>query len=255
MISGYFQQGILSKALAQGLLEINITDLKLYAQNRYNKVDRKVYGKGRGMLYQAPVLEQALQALQRPQARVIVLSPTGRILDNKLARELARTPELTLITARYEGIDHRFIEQYADLEVSIGEYVLTGGELPALVLCDAVARFVPGSVKTESAEDESFEQGLLEYPHYTEPRVWNERVVPQVLFSGDHRQVDSFRFYQSLKRTYENRIDLLWKYPLPRYQGSSRDKWKRLTKENIMRKEFLSLIEKMAKEWKDGRRN
>ncbi len=255
MIGSYFQQGILSRTIDKGQLEIEVIDLKPFAENRYQKVDRKIYGRGRGMLFQAPVLKKAVDALHRPGAKVIVLCPAGTVLDNRMARRLAREEELILIAARYEGVDQRYIELSGAEEISIGDYVLTGGELPALVLTDAIARFLPDSVKAESADEESFENGLLENPHYTEPREWEGLSVPDVLFSGDHGKVDSYRYYTSLERTYRVRPEMLWDYRIPFRAGAAQDRLKQIRAKNEQRKRFLELIQKLAKEWKDGRRN
>ncbi len=257
MIEDYFRQGILSRALEQGLIDLNVIDLKPYAGNSYNKVDKPIYGYGKGMLYQAQALKDALADISSNERRpkVLYLSPGGKVLDNKMARQLAREEDLVLIAARYEGIDQRFIDLYVDEEVSIGDYVLTGGELPALVLIDAVSRFIPGSIKQESAEDESFENGLLEYAHYTEPVEWEGMKVPEVLRSGDHKKVEEYRRYSSLRKTYFQRTELLWAFQPEWNMPQTQNEVKILKSKNTQRKQFLTMIQKMAKEWKHGRRN
>ncbi len=257
MIRDYFKTGILSHAIKKGLIDIITVDLKDFAGNRYNKVDKPIFGEGKGMLFRPEPLKKALAYAKQdmPNAKVIAMTPSGQRFDNGFARNLVKENDLIIIASRYEGIDRRFLDLYVDMEISIGDYVLTGGELPALCLIDAVSRFVEGSVKSESVNADSFENGLLEHAHYTEPVEFEGLKVPDVLRSGNHNEVREWRKYDSLKRTYFQRTDLLRNYSYTIESGESKNPLTKLKKENKNRGKILELIQKIAKEWKNGRRN
>lgn len=216
MVRGAAAASILGRAAGSGLVEVDAVDIRAYTSNRHRRVDDYTYGGGAGMLMQAQpvcdcceaVQEQVLQRQGRA-ARVLYLSPRGRLFDQKMAQELAGEEELILLCGHYEGIDERALEETGAEEVSIGDFVLTGGELPALLIIDAVARLLPGVLgNTESADTDSFMNGLLEYPQYSRPALWRGREVPPVLLSGDHAKVEEWRFEQSLAITKERRPDL-----------------------------------------------
>lgn len=213
MFAAISQYGITSRAVKQGLLQLNCRQLRDYTDDRHQTVDDRPFGGGPGMVMKIKPLEEALVAAKADAgdaAKVIYLSPQGRQLNQQGVRELAGEQALILIAGRYEGIDERFIEAHVDEEWSIGDYVLSGGELPAMVLIDAVTRLLPGALgHADSAEEDSFSDGLLDCPHYTRPEVYEGKRVPDVLLSGNHEHIRRWRLQQSLGRTWERRVDLL----------------------------------------------
>lgn len=205
--------GVCGRALQQGLLQLQQWNPRDYTADVHRTVDDRPYGGGPGMVMQFQPLWDCLQAVkqQAPEgAKVIYLSPQGRRLDQAAVQRFAEYPGCILVCGRYEGIDERFIESAVDEEWSIGDYVLSGGELPAMVLIDAVSRLLPGALGHEdSAEQDSFSAGLLDCPHYTRPEVIAGRTVPEVLKSGDHARIERWRRQQALGRTWERRPDLI----------------------------------------------
>ena len=199
---------IIGRAADAGVVEFGIHDLREHGIGRHRSVDDYPYGGGAGMVMRPEPLFASIGPLRDAGAHVILLDPAGERLTDRLARELARLPHMALVCGRYEGFDER-VRSLVDLEVSIGDYVLTGGELPALVLVDAVVRLVPGAISQASHEDDSFASGLLEYPQYTRPESFGGVDVPAVLLSGNHAEVDRWRRQQALRRTLERRPDLL----------------------------------------------
>lgn len=199
---------VIGRALEAGIVAVDVHDLREHGLGRHRSVDDYPYGGGAGMVLRPEPLAAAVAPLKAAGAHVILLDPAGERLTDALARQLATERHLALVCGRYEGIDER-ARALADREVSIGDYVLTGGELPALVLLDAVARLVPGVIDPESAASDSFTQGLLEHPHYTRPESFEDQDVPAVLRSGHHGEVDRWRRREALRRTLERRPDLL----------------------------------------------
>ena len=199
---------IIGRAADAGVVEFGIHDLREHGIGRHRSVDDYPYGGGAGMVMRPEPLFASIGPLRDAGAHVILLDPAGERLTDRLARELARLPHMALVCGRYEGFDER-VRSLVDLEVSIGDYVLTGGELPALVLVDAVVRLVPGAISQASHEDDSFASGLLEYPQYTRPESFGGVDVPAVLLSGNHAEVDRWRRQRALRRTLERRPDLL----------------------------------------------
>jgi tRNA (guanine37-N1)-methyltransferase len=216
MVESALGESILGRAAQKGLVEISAVDIRSFTENRHNRVDDYTYGGGAGMLMQAqPVfdccsfVQEGIRSRQGRPARVLYMSPLGRTFDQRMAQELAQEEELILLCGHYEGIDARALEEIGAEEVSIGDFVLTGGELPAMMIIDAVSRMIPGVLgNTESAGTDSFMNGLLEYPQYSRPAVWHGKEVPPVLLSGDHARVEEWRFEQSLAITKERRPDL-----------------------------------------------
>lgn len=204
---------IIGRAAERGLLEFAIHDLREHGLGRHRSVDDQPYGGGAGMVMRPEPLYAAVEPLRGAGAHVILLDPAGERLTDALARELATHDRLALVCGRYEGIDER-ARRLADREVSIGDYVLTGGELPALVLIDAVARLVPGVIDDASQAGDSFATGLLEHPQYTRPEAFRGMEVPPILLSGHHAEVERWRRRESLRRTLERRPDLLDAAPL-----------------------------------------
>lgn len=210
---------ITGRAVKNGLLSIEAVNIRDYAFNKHQSVDDYPYGGGAGMLMQAEPVFLAYEAVAGKLAkkpRVVYLSPQGRVFDQNMARELAKEEDLILLCGHYEGIDERVLEEIVTDYVSIGDYVLTGGELPAMVMVDVISRLVPGVLHNDvSAEFESFQDNLLEYPQYSRPEVWRGRQVPPVLLSGHHANIEKWRREQSIIRTKERRPDLLAKSDLP----------------------------------------
>jgi len=199
---------IIGRAAEAGIVEFGIHDLREHGLGRHRSVDDYPYGGGAGMVMRPEPLFAAIEPLREAGAHVVLLDPAGERLTDGLARTLAALPHLALVCGRYEGVDER-VRALVDREVSIGDFVLTGGELPALVLVDTVARLVPGVIQAASHEDDSFAEGLLEYPQYTRPEEFRGMRVPEVLLSGHHGEVDRWRRREALRRTVERRPDLL----------------------------------------------
>jgi tRNA (guanine37-N1)-methyltransferase len=211
MMAGLFTGGVAKRALEKGLLQVHIHNLRDYTHDRHRQVDDRPFGGKEGMVLKPEPIFKAVEAVRKSKrSRVFLLSPQGVRLDSALARRLARAPQVILICGRYEGVDERVGRHLVDGEISIGDYVLTGGEPAAWVVVDAVSRFIPGVVgKGESVRRDSFFEGLLDFPHYTRPRVFRGMRVPQVLFSGNHAKIGDWRRREALKRTRELRPDLL----------------------------------------------
>ena len=213
MVLSGLHTSIIGRAAAKGLLSIEAVNIRDYAFNKHNSVDDYPYGGGAGMLMQAEPVYQAYQAVKdrlKKTPRVVYLSPQGRTFRQSMAEEFARVTELVLLCGHYEGIDERVLEEIVTDYVSVGDYVLTGGEIPAMLIVDAVSRLVPGVLHNDvSAEFESFQDNLLEYPQYSRPEIWHEKRVPEVLLSGHHANVEKWRREQSVLRTAKLRPDLL----------------------------------------------
>lgn len=211
--AGPLDVSIIKRAREDGLLDLQVHDIREHATDRHRSVDDYPFGGGQGMVMRVDVLDRALQhvqALADEPAYVVFLTPQGEVLNDSLVRELATHPRLALVCGRYEGVDQRFVDHCVDREVSIGDYVVTGGELPAMVLIDAVTRHVPGALGDEaSPEEESFADGLLEHPQYTRPAEYRGWPVPDVLLSGHHANIEKWKREQRLERTRERRPDLL----------------------------------------------
>lgn len=200
---------IVGRAVERGLVEFGVHDLRKHGLGRHRSVDDYPYGGGAGMVMRPEPLFAAVEPLRQAGAHVVLLDPAGERLSDALARELATMPHLAMVCGRYEGVDERFRQALVDREISIGDYVVTGGELPALVVVDAVVRLVPGVIGEASQQGDSFAAGLLEYPQYTRPEEFRGMRVPGVLISGHHGEVDRWRRREALRRTLERRPDLL----------------------------------------------
>jgi len=212
MFAGPLDESIIMRARKAGLLDLKIHDLRQWTHDRHKTVDDRPFGGGPGMLLKPEPLFEAVESLKREKTRVILLSPGGRKFDQAIARELAQQEDLLLVTGHYEGFDERVRETLADDELSIGDYVLTNGALPAMVVIDAVTRLIPGVLgDDESSHDESFSPGGpgLEYPQYTRPAEFRDMKVPEVLLSGNHAEIAKWRAEQAKLRTKEKRPDLL----------------------------------------------
>ena len=210
MFSAIKEEGIIARAIKNSLISINTWQLRDFSSNKYKNVDDKPYGGGAGMVLQVKPIRDCIAEIKNttPKTKIAYLSPQGRRLDQDLVEQLIKFESLTLLCGRYEGVDERIIENDIDLEISIGDYVISGGELAAMVVIDAVSRNLPGVVGNESSLQDSFKDGLLDHPHYTRPEVIDGQVVPEVLLSGHQAKIDEWRIKESLKKTNEKRPGL-----------------------------------------------
>lgn len=210
MIEGFFQESIMKRAIDKKLVEINLINFRDYSMDPHGKVDDTPYGGGAGMVLTCQPIFDCINHIKTPDSKVIMLTPDGIPYKQKQAYDLSKEKHLILLCGHYEGFDER-IRSIVDLEVSIGDYVLTGGEIPALVLVDSIVRLIPGVIEEKSHIEDSFNDNLLDYPTYTKPRVYEDMEVPEVLLSGDHKKIDEFRQEMRYNRTRERRPDLLEK--------------------------------------------
>ena len=217
MFESFFSASILGRAREQGLIDIRTTDIRPFSNSKHHNTDDYPFGGGAGMVMMAQPILDAMKAVtaEDSSAKRIYLGPRGKKLTTSLARELAQEKELILLCGHYEGVDQRALDACVDEEISIGDYILTGGETAAMVLVDCVARFIPGVLgSSDSPEEESFSDGLLEYPQYTRPRILEGMEVPEILLNGDHAKIKAWRRRESLKATLKHRPDLLETAPL-----------------------------------------
>lgn len=203
------KHSIVGKALEKNIIDINTINIRDFSKDKHKKVDDTPYGGGAGMVMKPDVVYDAYQSVKDENAKVIYLSPKGKTLNQDKVKELSKENHIILLCGHYEGIDQRVVDEIVDEEISIGDYVLTGGELPSMVLIDSVSRYIEGVITRESVEEESFSNGLLEYPQYTRPEEFLNKRVPEVLLSGHHENIRKWREEQSLRITKMNRPDLL----------------------------------------------
>jgi tRNA (guanine37-N1)-methyltransferase len=209
LFQGFLESSILARAIARGIVAVRLVDIRDFAVDKHHVCDDAAYGGGPGMVMKPEPIAAALEASSAPGARVVYLTPAGRRFTQKVAEELAGEAELTLLCGRYEGIDQRVIDAFVTDELSVGDYVLSGGEVAAMALVDSTARLVPGVITGESLEEESFSGGLLEYPHYTRPEEFRGMKVPEVLLSGHHEKIRRWRLRKSVEKTMRHRPELL----------------------------------------------
>ena len=203
------KESIIGKGIEKGLIDINLINIRDFSKDKHKKVDDTPYGGGAGMIIRPDVVYDAYLSVKDSNAKVIYLSPKGKKLNQEKVKELSKKDHLILLCGHYEGIDQRVLDEIVDEEISIGDYVLTGGEIPAMVLIDSVSRYIEGVINEKSVEEESFSNGLLEYPQYTRPEVFLDKKVPDVLISGHHENIKKWREEESLKETKNKRPDLL----------------------------------------------
>ncbi len=203
------RESIIGRAVEKKLIEINLIDIRDFSKDKHKKVDDTPYGGGAGMVMMPNVVYDAYKSVETENSKVIYMSPKGQTLNQKKVKELSHENHLIILCGHYEGIDQRVIDKIVDEEISIGDYVLTGGELPAMVLIDSVSRYIEGVLKADSIKEESFSDGLLEYPQYTRPEVFEGVRVPEVLLSGNHQNIEKWRKENAIKVTSEKRPDLL----------------------------------------------
>jgi len=213
MFSAIKDEGVISRALKNSIISIREWQLREFSTNKYKNVDDKLYGGGAGMVMQVKPIRDCLRKIkeQHPDTKVVYLSPQGEPLNQKLVEKLAAFESLTLLCGRYEGVDERIIENDIDFEISIGDYVISGGELAAMVLIDSISRRLPGVLGNEMSLKDSFKDKLLDCPHYTRPEVIDGQTVPEVLLSGNQAKINAWRKEQSIKKTKQKRPDLLVK--------------------------------------------
>ena len=213
MFSAIKEEGVIARAIKKSLISINTWQLRDFSSNNYRNVDEKPYSGGAGMVIQVKPIRDCISKIKQssPNTKVIYLSPQGKKLDQNLVEELATFESITMLCGRYEGIDERIIENDIDFEISIGDYVISGGELAAMVVIDAISRRLPGVLGNEVSLKDSFTDNLLDYPHYTRPEVIDNQAVPEVLLSGNQAKIDAWRLEQSIKKTKQKRPDLLLK--------------------------------------------
>ena len=204
-----FNYSILKRAKDNKLIEINLINIRDFSLDKHKKVDDTPFGGGAGMIMTCQPLYDAIKSVETQESKVVYLSPKGKVFNQTICKQLSSVKHLILICGHYEGIDERIVKMFNIEEISIGDYVLTGGEIPAMVIVDAVSRYVDGVISKESTSEESFSNGMLEYPQYTKPQDFMGYKVPDVLISGNHQKIDEWRQEQSLKITKERRPDLL----------------------------------------------
>ena len=202
-------KSIIGRAIEKGIIDINIIDIRNFSKDKHKKVDDTPYGGGAGMVIRPDVVYDAYKSISDNDAKVIYMSPQGKKLDQEKVENLSKEKHIILLCGHYEGIDQRVLDEIVDEEISIGDYVLTGGEIPAMVLVDSVSRYVEGVLAKDSISEESFANGLLEYPQYTRPEVFNNTKVPEILLTGHHENIRKWRRKESIKNTYFKRPKLL----------------------------------------------
>ena len=208
MFDSFFKESIIKRAIENNKVEINVIDFREYSKDPHKKVDDTPYGGGAGMVLTCQPIFDCVESLRTPESKVIILTPSGKLYKQETAYDLSKESHLIIICGHYEGFDERILS-LADLQLSIGDYVLTGGEIPALVLVDSITRLIDGVITKESHENDSFNNNLLDYPTYTKPAEYKGMKVPDVLISGDHKKIDEYRKTEQIRKTKENRPDLL----------------------------------------------
>ncbi len=208
MFDGFLNESIIKRAREKGIVDIELVNFRDYTPLKNGQVDDSIYGGGPGMLLRCEPIFECLDAINSEEAHVVMLTPEGRTFDQEIAREFKKYGHLILLCGHYEGFDER-IKSIVDEQISVGDFILTGGEVPAMAIIDAVSRLIPGVIRDESLEAETFEDGLLDYPSYTKPSEYRGMKVPEVLLSGDHAKIDAWRKEQRIEKTKEKRPDLM----------------------------------------------
>ena len=259
MVTDGLNTSILKRAIDAGIISVNAVNIRDYSTDKHKKVDDYPYGGGAGMLMQAqPVFDAYDDLIKKIDSqsrkdndtpvRVLYMTPQGRQFDQKYAEELSREENLVFLCGHYEGIDQRVIDEIVTDEVSLGDFVLTGGELPAMVMIDCISRLIPGVLGSEdSAEDESFSNGLLEYPQYTRPEVWHDKAVPDVLLSGNHKEIKKWRVEKSLEATKEKRPEL-YDLVCEEINSFKNDNPKKFRKDRSLAEEYIKIQELTSNE-------
>ncbi len=207
MFTGFLETSIIARAIENGYIDIKVHNFRDYSTDKHKRVDDYPYGGGAGMVLMCEPIFNAIEAIKTPESLVIMLSPSGKTFNEQMAKDLSKEKHLILLCGHYEGFDER-IKSIVDMELSIGDYVLTGGEVPAMVVTDAITRLIPNVISAESLDTESFEDNLLDYPNYTRPEVFRGMKVPEVLLSGHHKNIENYRQSERIKKTNEVRSDM-----------------------------------------------
>lgn len=220
LVKPFFETGLMKRAVEKKIISYDIINLRDFGTGKHNRVDDYPFGTATGMILMAEPLKNALKSIKKRSKYVLFTSPSGRLLNQRLIEDdLAKKKHLVIIAGRYKGVDQRFIDRYVDLEVSVGDYVLQGGELPAVLIAESVSRFVDGFLgDIDSAENDSFSKGFLDCPRYTRPRVFEKAEVPEILLSGNHKRIEEYEEEESLRLTLRRRPDLLEKLDLTKRQ-------------------------------------
>ncbi len=226
MYNGFLSESIIKRAIDKNLVEFEIIDYRKYSNDKHNHVDDTPCGGGAGMVIRCDVIDRALKDNTNNNTYKILLTPQGNVFNQKIAFDLSKKDEIVLICGHYEGFDER-IRSYVDSEISIGDFVLTGGEIPAMAISDSIVRLLDDVIKEDSFMDDSFSNGLLEYPQYTRPIEYNGMKVPDVLLSGDHKKIENYRLKESLRKTYLRRKDLIDKKELSKEEKKLLDEIKK----------------------------
>ena len=209
----FLEFGLVGRAVKEGKISVDLTQLRDFAINNQAQIDDTPFGGGAGMVLRPEPAIEAIKSKKSDNSKVVLFTPRGKKLDHNFAKEISKNKDLTLLCTRYEGVDERVVENFVDYEVSIGDYILMGGELPAMTFIECLSRFVPGVLgNSESLEQESFTDGLLEYPQYTKPREYMDMKAPEVLFSGNHKNIETWKKEKSISDTKERRMDLFQEY-------------------------------------------
>ena len=211
LFEGAFTESIIKRCVEKGIVEINIHNFRDFTTDPHGNVDDTPFGGGAGMVLACQPIFDCVNSLKTDESKIILMTPTGKVYNQKMAYDLSHEKHLIIICGHYEGFDER-IKSICDMEISIGDYVLTGGEIPAMILVDSITRLLDGAITSDSLSSESFTDNLLDYPVYTKPRVYNNMEVPEVLLSGDHKKIDEYRLSERIRLTKENRPDLWEKY-------------------------------------------
>ena len=217
LFPGFFKSpletGLLGKAINSKIITINLVDLRLFSENKHNRCDDYSYGGGSGMVLKPAPMIKAIKSVKKNEILTLLTTPVGKMLNQNTVKELSRQKEFTIVCGHYEGVDQRVIDRHIDIEISIGDYILSGGEFASLVIVDSIARYVPGFMSNkESLVEESFENDLLEYPQYTRPDNFEDMKVPDILLSGNHSEIEKWRLEKSIEKTKKIRPDLYKKY-------------------------------------------
>ena len=211
LFDGAFTESIIKRCVEKGIVSINVHNFRDYTLDPHGNVDDTPFGGGAGMVLACQPIFDCVNSLRTDDSKVILMTPTGKVYNQKMAYDLSKEKHLIIICGHYEGFDER-IKSICDMEISIGDYVLTGGEIPSMILVDSITRLLDGAITSESLNSESFTDNLLDYPVYTKPRVYNNMEVPEILLSGDHKKIDEYRLQERIRITRENRPDLWEKY-------------------------------------------
>lgn len=211
LFEGAFTESIIKRCVEKGIVEINIHNFRDFTLDPHGNVDDTPFGGGAGMVLMCQPIFDCVNSLKTSESKVILMTPTGKVYNQKMAYDLSHEKHLIIICGHYEGFDER-IRSICDMEISIGDYVLTGGEIPAMILVDSITRLLDGAITSDSLDSESFTDNLLDYPVYTKPRVYNNMEVPEILLSGEHKKIDEYRLNERIRITKENRPDLWEKY-------------------------------------------